>query len=646
MADVTLKNIYKVYPNGTKAVNDFSMNIEDKEFVVFVGPSGCGKSTTLRMIAGLEEISAGQLFIDGRVVNDVDCKERDTAMVFQNYALYPHMTVFDNIAFPLKMSANDDLKMQIKKRLSMAFSRTAGKEEKKAQSERVKEEFKLRRTAKKRNAQKVLAVAEILGLSDYLKKKPGAMSGGQRQRVALGRAIVREPKVFLLDEPLSNLDAKLRTQMRAEISALHSRLQTTFIYVTHDQTEAMTMGDRIVVMKDGFVQQIDTPINLYKYPDNKFVAGFIGTPPMNFFAAQISEMGERAKIRFGEDLSKELIVDSSELILLERAYAHGKKMILGVRPEEFELNEDGIEATITQIELLGSETLLYLRFEDISDAFIVKLAGLLSYRVGDKIRVLPKKGSLHFFDAETEESVCKRVPEFCEFDVVASEGKLCVMGAELTLPKALEELSGEYVMRAPIFGVSAGGDIPVQAELIDSVKEGDLYILRAGGGVAFALASELPKSISIDLKSADFYRGDELVKAKFDPVNELEGVFKKVSPSKEQKRAGFKFALEFEFEGKSVPCPDELAKRLIGVSDRKVFGVPLTLRVERFIEGDDIEAECEEEIDFGEEKFVRCKYLDKTLTIPASLCKDQKASLGIDMTSVSVYDSKLNIKLA
>ena len=258
MANLSLKHIYKVYPNGTKAVNDFNMQIEDKEFIVFVGPSGCGKSTTLRMIAGLEEISAGELKIGDVVVNGLEPKDRDIAMVFQNYALYPHMTIYDNIAFGLQM----------------------------------------RKVPKDEIDRRVREAAEILGITDYLKKKPKEMSGGQRQRVALGRAIVREPKVMLLDEPLSNLDAKLRTQMRSEIVKLHKKLQTTFIYVTHDQVEAMTMGTRIVVMKDGFIKQIDTPKNLYKYPANKFVAGFIGTPQMNFFEGTILKDGDRVCINF------------------------------------------------------------------------------------------------------------------------------------------------------------------------------------------------------------------------------------------------------------------------------------------------------------------------------------------------------------
>ena len=265
MASLSLKHIYKVYSGGVKAVNDFCMEIEDKEFIVFVGPSGCGKSTTLRMIAGLEDITAGELRIDDEIVNDFEPKDRNIAMVFQNYALYPHMSVYENMAFSLKTAhvPHDEIHL------------------------------------------KVMEAAEILGITQYLDRKPKALSGGQRQRVALGRAIVRNPKVFLLDEPLSNLDAKLRAAMRAEISRLHERRGTSFIYVSHDQVEAMTMGTRIVVMKDGYIQQIDTPVNLYKFPDNMFVAGFIGTPQMNFFDAKIHKDGDNVvfKLDCGTDLA-------------------------------------------------------------------------------------------------------------------------------------------------------------------------------------------------------------------------------------------------------------------------------------------------------------------------------------------------------
>ena len=264
MASVSLKHIYKIYQGGVTAVSDFTLDIEDKEFIVLVGPSGCGKSTTLRMVAGLEEISEGELYIGDKLVNDVAPKDRDIAMVFQNYALYPHMTVYDNMAFGLK----------------------------------------LRKTPKPEIEKRVREAAKILDIEHLLNRKPKALSGGQRQRVAMGRAIVREPKVFLMDEPLSNLDAKLRVQMRTEITKLHHRLQTTFIYVTHDQTEAMTMGSRIVVMKDGFIQQVDTPQNLYDYPGNQFVAGFIGSPQMNFFTVKLTKSGDGVYAVFGNNKVK------------------------------------------------------------------------------------------------------------------------------------------------------------------------------------------------------------------------------------------------------------------------------------------------------------------------------------------------------
>ena len=299
MADLSLKHIYKVYPNGTKAVNDFNMQIADKEFIVFVGPSGCGKSTMLRMIAGLEEISAGELRIGGAVVNDMEPKDRDIAMVFQNYALYPHMTIYNNIAFGLEMQKVPDIKRD--------------KKGKPVLNKHGKEIKIMRHYTKDEISKKVHEAAQILGITDYLKKKPKEMSGGQRQRVALGRAIVREPKVMLLDEPLSNLDAKLRTAMRSEIVKLHDKLQTTFIYVTHDQVEAMTMGTQIVVMKNGFIQQIDTPKNLYIYPANKFVAGFIGTPQMNFFNGTLKKDGDKVRIAF-TNTTAEAIVDRKSVV--------------------------------------------------------------------------------------------------------------------------------------------------------------------------------------------------------------------------------------------------------------------------------------------------------------------------------------------
>ena len=318
MAGVTLKNVYKTYPGGVTAVSDFNIDIEDKEFIILVGPSGCGKTTTLRMIAGLEEITKGELYIGDKLCNDVAPKDRDIAMVFQNYALYPHMTVFDNMAFGLK----------------------------------------LRKTPKEEIKRRVHEAARILSIEHLLDRKPKALSGGQRQRVALGRAIVREPKVFLMDEPLSNLDAKLRVQMRTEISKLHQKLNTTFIYVTHDQTEALTMGTRIVVMKDGFIQQIDSPQKLYDEPVNVFVAGFIGSPQMNMANALVEKQGDKVMLKFGQ-YSLELPQNKAEV--LEKQGYIGKEVIFGIRPEDIHDEERNgwpgsstLDASVEVTERLGS----------------------------------------------------------------------------------------------------------------------------------------------------------------------------------------------------------------------------------------------------------------------------------------------------
>ncbi len=329
MATVKLEHVYKKYPNGFEAVKDFNLDIEDKEFIIFVGPSGCGKSTTLRMIAGLEDISSGDLFIDDKRMNDVEPKDRDIAMVFQNYALYPHMTVYENMAFGLK----------------------------------------IRKVPKAEIDQKVHEAARILDLEHLLDRKPKALSGGQRQRVAMGRAIVRSPKVFLMDEPLSNLDAKLRGQMRIEISKLHQRLGTTMIYVTHDQTEAMTLGTRIVVMKDGVIQQVDTPQNLYDNPGNKFVAGFIGAPQMNMVDTNVVEKDGGVYMEFcGQSIR---LSDKRAAILKEKGYI-GKKLTLGIRPEDLHDETDldradknaCIQATIRVYEMLGAESNLYFDMDN------------------------------------------------------------------------------------------------------------------------------------------------------------------------------------------------------------------------------------------------------------------------------------------
>ena len=373
MASLSLKHIYKKYPGGVVAVSDFNLEIKDKEFLVLVGPSGCGKSTTLRMIAGLEEISEGEMYIGDMYVNDIVPKDRDIAMVFQNYALYPHMTVYENMAFGLK----------------------------------------LRKTPKEEIKRRVEEAARILDIGHLLDRKPKAMSGGQKQRVALGRAIVRQPKVFLLDEPLSNLDAKLRASMRTELTKLHQRLGTTFIYVTHDQVEAKTMATRIVVMKDGLIQQVDTPQNLYDNPVNMFVAGFIGTPQMNFITGLLEKKGEDLFVSFGNNTLK-LPAEKAENPALKEYI--GQEVVLGVRPEclveDIEKYKDAvITASVEVTELMGAEIYLYLSFDGQADAtndknIIARVSTRSSARAGDTVQIGFDMNRVHIFDKDTERCIC------------------------------------------------------------------------------------------------------------------------------------------------------------------------------------------------------------------------------------------------
>ena len=391
MAEVQLKNIKKVYPfvsgeqkkskkkkadepekkkanlqitdEGVVAVQAFDLDIKDKEFIVLVGPSGCGKSTTLRMVAGLEEISGGELYIDGKLMNDVAPKDRDIAMVFQNYALYPHMSVYDNMAFSLK----------------------------------------LRKEPKDLIDKKVREAAEILDITQYLERKPKALSGGQRQRVAIGRAIVRAPKVMLMDEPLSNLDAKLRNEMRAEIIKLRERIDTTFIYVTHDQTEAMTLGDRIVIMKDGYIQQIGTPQEVFNHPANLFVAGFIGMPVMNFFDAELKREGNKFFVEVG-GIKVELAPEKEERLL--KNDVKSQPITLGVRPEHTDVAEEGIASTVEVAEMMGSSVHLHLNADGKDVIVIVPTIDMKgSYKQGDTVHFSFKGNVAHVFSKETDKNL-------------------------------------------------------------------------------------------------------------------------------------------------------------------------------------------------------------------------------------------------
>lgn len=374
MSEITLRNVCKMYDSAHYAVKDFNLDIYNREFIIFVGPSGCGKSTTLRMIAGLEDISDGELWIDGDLCNYYEPKDRGLSMVFQNYALYPNMTVYGNLAYALK----------------------------------------IRKVPKKEIDEKVHKVAKTLEIEHLLDRRPSALSGGQKQRVAIGSAIIRKPKAFLMDEPLSNLDAKLRAQMRIELAKLHKELDTTIVYVTHDQTEAMTLGTRIVVMKDGIVQQVETPANIYNNPANLFVAGFIGSPSMNFFDAWVGEEeGSTVLYLGGTELGKKVYLDKEKGELVKRR-ATGKKVILGIRPEDiyeyeeavkggFEASCSGIRETVTAREMLGAEVILY--FDAQGKNCAVRLKPENQTRAGEKITLYFDPGKIHVFDMETQENL-------------------------------------------------------------------------------------------------------------------------------------------------------------------------------------------------------------------------------------------------
>ena len=432
MADVSLKHVYKVYDGGVRAVNDFELDIKDKEFVVFVGPSGCGKSTTLRMIAGLEDITAGQLYIDGELMNDVEPKNRDIAMVFQSYALYPHMTVYENMAFGLK----------------------------------------LRHTPKEEIDRRVKAAAEILEISELLTRKPKALSGGQRQRVALGRTIVRDPKVFLLDEPLSNLDAKLRVAMRSEITKLHEKLQTTFIYVTHDQTEAMTMGNRIVVMKDGFIQQVDTPITLFEDPANLFVATFLGSPQMNIVEAELFMDGKELKAKLNDKDDQIVTFPEIKTKQLANKKYIGQKVLLGIRPEHLRPNKGNISVYIDVVEHLGDESILYTKMENRKDQFIIKIPFNSKMKANENIKVDFDMSHVYLFDKDTHKAIMG-IPHEDEIPVT-------IKGSSINIGKQKLELDPEY-----------------KTHLLDAAFSKDVYL---GIKPDFISMEEVPNSLKISAK--------------------------------------------------------------------------------------------------------------------------------------------------
>ncbi|MBO5269371.1 MAG: sn-glycerol-3-phosphate ABC transporter ATP-binding protein UgpC [Clostridia bacterium] len=564
MASLSLRHVYKVYPNGKKAVSDFSMEIADKEFIVFVGPSGCGKSTTLRMIAGLEEITTGEVYIDGTLVNDMEPKDRDIAMVFQNYALYPHISVYENMAFGLK----------------------------------------IRKLPKEEIHRRVIEAAEILGITEYLDKKPKEMSGGQRQRVALGRAIVREPKVFLLDEPLSNLDAKLRTEMRGQISKLHAKLKTTFIYVTHDQTEAMTMGTRIVVMKDGVVRQVDTPTRLYSAPQSKFVASFIGSPPMNFYRVTLGKGAqERVTVRF-RDAELMWEIPASLLRKARPEYLDGKHgIVLGIRAERVHPVKEGAKnapeaiahCRVSHVEELGDEALVYGDLSGEAErvtasrteiVFRVDAETGVHTRAGDVIALAFDLRFAHFFDEESEETICPEIPENNVLPVTSDGEMMTVAGERFPLPPALRgRVKGTLTAEIPIRALRPAGarGSLASAEIVhtECIGERVLTTLRLGNRTVFAegaFGKEGQKVwVAPDYRLITFFDGEKRV---LEALNEKSRLYGRIvretvvheetdARGRTRKRKGVRYS--FEIAGVRCEIPDVLLAKLLKIAGTRVL---------------------------------------------------------------------------
>ena len=661
MANLSLKHIYKVYPNGAKAVNDFNMQIEDKEFIVFVGPSGCGKSTTLRMIAGLEEITAGELKIGDVVVNGMEPKDRDIAMVFQNYALYPHMTIFENLAFGLRMRKIPDIKRYKKD------DKNGHKAGEPILDKNGKVIPVMRKYTRQELTEKVNEAAQILEITEYLKRKPKEMSGGQRQRVALGRAIVRRPKVMLLDEPLSNLDAKLRTQMRSEIVKLHKKLQTTFIYVTHDQVEAMTMGTRIVVMKDGFVKQIDTPKNLYKYPANKFVAGFIGTPQMNFFEGTLKKDGNKVIIDFAYSEAK-ITVPYSMLMKTTPQYLDGSKTVyIGFRAEDITLDEEKvaqstakIKVRISHSEELGTETLVYGDinmdgdgFAETSTRVIIKTAGFKEYQPDTVCEAALNIESIHLFDKETEESIMPRIPEYNFIDCEVQNGEMTFLGNKINLPPAIVCANGKGELLVPVTAVRFGGDIKASVAGCENVNGQILVSLDVNGSRLYALSDKVLENGEINI-GLDFKKliiktvGGEILP--MPEVNGLNGTFvaEKIIESVEGKnKKTIRYYLHIN--GAKLEAPAEIYEKMFAATTgRKVYNSKYRYEWTPYdfqIADNGIEAQVLERLDYGDEKFIKCTVGEEILYVKCDKPISGTVYLVPDVSKVSVIECERQIRI-
>ena len=623
MANLSLKHIYKVYPNGTKAVNDFNMDIKDKEFIVFVGPSGCGKSTTLRMIAGLEDITYGELTIGDEVVNSLEPKDRDIAMVFQNYALYPHMSIYENIAFGLRT----------------------------------------RKVPKDIIDQKVKEVAHTLGIEDYLDKKPKEMSGGQRQRVALGRAIVREPKVMLLDEPLSNLDAKLRTQMRSEIVKLHKKLNTTFIYVTHDQVEAMTMGTRIVVMKDGYVKQIDSPKNLYRYPANKFVASFIGSPQMNFYRVVLHKVDDKVKIEF-LDVKNTIEIPFEKLVKIEPSYLDGKKeVILGIRAENIILkkSDSSIKMRVSHVEELGNETLIYgdidLKNDSIRDdnetRTIAKISGFKEIESNSIIDVTLDSSYIHLFDKETEESILKRIPDNNYVNVEIKNNKLQLFGLEFDLPPVLKNIKeGKYDALIPLEAIKLSKGEIAKITNCEIIEENiNLLTLDINGHILFALDNKKNSGkvkLELDMSLITLLKNGEVIVSPVKQQNVFNGEF----VVKKVKEKGIKSHNEYflKFLDNEFSSTSSVTRKMCQAYDnRRVFHEKYAFSFKPtsiIVSKEGIEAEVVNVLDYGLKRYAIIKVLDEEIIILNNKVKiNDKVHLTFNIDEVSAVELGRNIKV-
>ena len=627
MAGLSLKHIYKVYDGKVKAVNDFCMEIEDREFIVFVGPSGCGKSTTLRMIAGLEDITAGELRIDGQVVNDLEPKDRNIAMVFQNYALYPHMTVYENMAFSLRIA----------------------------------------RLPREEIDKKVRTASEILGISEFLERKPKALSGGQRQRVALGRAIVRNPKVFLLDEPLSNLDAKLRADMRAEISRLHEKLKTTFIYVTHDQVEAMTMGTRIVVMKSGYVQQVDTPHNIYQYPSNMFVAGFIGTPQINFFDGYITR--QQANVSILLDVGLKIDVPFKKINKVPTKYMDGQtKIVVGIRPDSIKIYSSKhaesdwqkVIAKVSIVEDLGSETIIYAsidldNIDNPKSLLTTKIFSDKKYVRGDVIELAINKDNIHLFDKETENSIKNRIVK--ENYILSSvDGENLYIGSKkIALPPILrgQREKSECEVIIPSDAIRLGqGDNTTTIEGIENIDKIVQYQFNVGGHTLFCVEQGENKykvketlRYDIDFKLVEF-------KGKFSALplnraNEIYGAFIKVKERKPDGKKGYNFY--FQLGDKKFLATDSVCDKLFNSLGNKIFKTRLKFLINiddaKVIDANDYLVK--DVLDYGKDKYAIVDAFDTQVYLPiTNHKKGDKIGISIDVDKLVIVNAELDIIIA